>query len=628
MTHLAIASKYRPDIDGLRAVAVIPVCCFHAGLPIFSGGFVGVDVFFVISGYFMALMIGGALGHGDFSFVGFYERRIRRILPALFVMLLFVTCVACVMVPPKLLRDFGLTLVATVFFASNLAFSYKSANYFDAPTESNPLLHTWSLSVEEQFYLLFPVCVALFWRFGKRSVLGVIVLGASASLALSIWGTANAPTATFYLLPMRVWELLVGAIVALRPTYANATKVSWLRTPFFNSVAGLVGLLLILVSLLAFDSEMAFPGVAALIPCLGAAMVIYFGRSGSPTTRLLSIAPLNFVGRISYSLYLWHWPLIVFGEKYHAFGPLGLAQKSAVIVASGVIGYFSWRWVEQPFRGRDAVLTRNGLFGAAAGLAAVFGLAGYLAQSSNGWPSRFKGIETVALAPQLAAERSDLEWQALKKGKCFVEQASDWGGDSCFLSKTSQSKALLWGDSFASNYAYGFFASKTSQFDALLYSSPQCPPIVGYAAASRPQCEAVNKEIPGIIGRFNISTVIMAANWDSYIRRRKIRLEDIAATIRYLHGLGVLVVLVGQSPIFSFVYPDEYFYTAYGSEHTARAYEAPIYADPDINAKMSVLSHADFVLRPDGFALQRRDLRVQGWRVIPLHRLRTFQSYR
>ena len=161
--------KYRADIDGLRALAVVPVIFYHAGLPVFSGGFAGVDVFFVISGYLMASMIGDGLARGNFSFADFYERRVRRIFPALFAILLFCAVVATAIIPPKLYGDFGVTLVATVLFGSNILFWRKTANYFDAPTELNPLLHTWSLAVEEQFYIVFPVFLWLIWRSGARA---------------------------------------------------------------------------------------------------------------------------------------------------------------------------------------------------------------------------------------------------------------------------------------------------------------------------------------------------------------------------------------------------------------------------------------------------------------------------
>ena len=593
-----VALRYRADIDGLRALAIIPVCCFHAGLPVFSGGFVGVDIFFVISGYLMALMISHDLSRGAFSFANFYERRIRRIFPALFVVLIFITCIAAVLVTPKLFRDFGYTLVATIIFASNVAFSHKSANYFDAPTELNPLLHTWSLAVEEQFYILFPVILAMLWRFERRIVFILLAGAALASLVLSIWGTANAPTATFYLLPMRAWELLVGALVALWPVSGLAAETGGVRRSWVGKCAGLLGMALVLGSLIFFDDEMAFPGAAALVPCLGAALLIYFGRDGSnPMVRLLGLAPSVLVGKISYSLYLWHWPLIVFAEKYHPFGPPSLAVKAIIIVMSGCAGYASWRWVEQPFRGRRPALSSVGVYHAALIGMLLFGLVGLFAQMSKGWPGRFPGIAAVAIEQQIAAESSDPDWQKRDHSKCFVGNLSAWGEDLCFLTRHSQNKTLLWGDSFAARYAYGFFANEIN-FDVLQYTSPACPPIIDYYAASQPQCAGFNNEVADIIKRFEISTVIMAANWTSYVKRKKMRIEDIGKTVDFLHGLGVRVVLIGQSPVFGFAYPDEYFYSIYGALQAVSLYQAPLAIDPQINSKISASSHPDVFFDP------------------------------
>jgi SGNH domain (fused to AT3 domains) len=395
-----------------------------------------------------------------------------------------------------------------------------------------------------------------------------------------------------------VWELLIGAVVAAWSNSAALPNVSY-KASCINGIGGLAGLSLIVWSLITFDAEMAFPGAAALIPCLGAAMIIYFGRGGSnPATRLLGTTPLPFVGMISYSLYLWHWPLIVFGTKYLFFGRLDLSQRVLAVLLSGLVAVLSWRWVEQPFRRCDVVLSRKGLYGVTGALVAVFGLVGLFAQSSNGWPERFPGIATVSMKRQFATERSNREWQGFDIGKCFVELASEWGQNQCFLSGHSQSKVLLWGDSFAARYAYGFFVNKAADFDVLLYTSPQCPPVFGYEAVSRPQCAPFDKQVVDVIQRFGISTVMIAANWASYIKRKKLHFEDISGTVKYLHSLGVRVVLVGQSPVFAFAYPDEYFYMVYGTQRAQRTYEAPLDVDPTINAKISAASGADSFLDP------------------------------
>ena len=579
--------NYRADIDGLRALAVVPVCFFHAGLPAFSGGFVGVSVFFVISGYLMAKLIGEGLERGDFSLSNFYERRVRRIFPALFAVLFFCAVVAAVVAPPKLFRDFGATLSATVLFASNLAFWWKTANYFDATSEWSLLLHTWSLAVEEQFYILFPIFLILVMRFGWRLRFGLAALLALASLLLSVWGAANAPTATFYLLPTRAWELLLGSLIALWSMRGAGVDVQRAGPLWIAQAGGMIGFGLVLGSMIGYDPEMAFPGAAALAPTVGAALLIYFGQAqGNVAARLLGLAPFTFIGRISYSLYLWHWPLIVLAHKYDWLSTLGRFQSATVIAISTLLAWLSWRWIEQPFRGRDSRVGRSQLYVAALAGTAVLGIVGATAQINKGFPQRFPGIEAVSISPQIAAERRNGKWREFSAGNCFKERAADWGGERCLIDRGAAENALLWGDSFAASYAPGFFLSPQSGFNVLEYTAPQCPPIIGYEAASRPQCAPFIAEVIGIIKRHDISTVIMAANWTSYIKRGKMRLEDIGKTAAHLRALGVRVVVIGQSPVFPFVYPDEYFYNAYGAQQSEREYTAPVDLDPGINLQM------------------------------------------
>lgn len=309
MTQLRLpASVHRPDIDGLRALAIVPVCFYHAGLPAFSGGFVGVSVFFVISGYLMAKLIGSGLDRGEFSLLDFYQRRVRRIFPALIFALVVLLLIAAVLATPKLFEDFGATLAATSLFASNILLWHKTANYFDTPTEWNPLLHTWSLGVEEQFYILFPLFLMAVWRFGRRLRIGLMAAVALVSFALSVWGTANAPTAAFYLLPARAWELLLGSLVAFWAMRGEQSGPRGGHGYWIGTAGSLAGLLLIVWSLFAYDRDMEFPGASALVPTVGAALLIHFGHDGvNPVARLMGLAPLTFIGRISYSLYLWHW---------------------------------------------------------------------------------------------------------------------------------------------------------------------------------------------------------------------------------------------------------------------------------------------------------------------------------
>src|SRR6056297_20083 len=335
---------YRADIDGLRALAVLPVLAFHAGLAPFSGGFVGVDVFFVISGYLIAGLILPRIRAGRFSLLEFYERRARRLLPALFVVMAVSGALAAALFLPAELREFGQSAVAATLFASNVLFS-RETGYFETEAALKPLLHTWSLGVEEQFYLLFPLLLMALAarRAGRVALVPVLAALALASLALAAWAVPRAPAFAFYLLPTRLWELMLGALLAVAPLPA-------LRRRAVREAAAAAGLAAILWAMLRYSEATPFPGPAALLPCLGAALVIHAGASGpTAVSRALSLGPVVFVGLISYALYLWHWPVLVFAE-YAAVRELTTVETGAALALSGVLAALTWRFVERPFR--------------------------------------------------------------------------------------------------------------------------------------------------------------------------------------------------------------------------------------------------------------------------------------
>ncbi|HPQ96790.1 MAG TPA: acyltransferase, partial [Thiolinea sp.] len=297
--------QYRKEIDGLRALAVVPVVLFHAGVPGFGGGFVGVDVFFVISGYLITTLLLEALVQGDFSLVSFYERRARRILPALFLMLLVCLPPAWWLLLPHELAGFGRSLVAVALFSSNILF-WQESGYFAPDAELVPLLHTWSLALEEQFYLLFPLLLLAGWRLGLRRLAWLLGGIGVFSLVLAELGWRLVPDANFYLLPGRAWELLAGAGCALyrhsRPGEEGSSG-PWL--------AGM-GLVLLLGAVLWFDRGLPFPGLYALIPVGGTVLLILYASPDRGIGRVLACPLLVGIGLISYSAYLWHQPLLVF----------------------------------------------------------------------------------------------------------------------------------------------------------------------------------------------------------------------------------------------------------------------------------------------------------------------------
>ena len=331
--------KYRAEIDGLRALAVVPVILFHAGFELFSGGFVGVDVFFVISGYLITTILVEDIENQRFSIVNFYERRARRILPALFFVMLCCLPLAWMLLLPNQMKDFAQSLVAVSLFASNILF-WRESDYFSAAAEDKPLLHTWSLAVEEQYYILFPVFLFLAWRFGKNRVFWMVVVFAAISLALSEWGWRNRPVANFYLAPTRAWELLAGSIAAFIVQKRGVEK---------NNTLALLGLVAIIFSIFAYDESTPFPSVYALVPVLGVVLLVLYADKDTYAAKLLSTKLFVGVGLISYSAYLWHQPLFAFA-RVRSLGESSTAELIFLSIITIVLAYFSWRFIERPFR--------------------------------------------------------------------------------------------------------------------------------------------------------------------------------------------------------------------------------------------------------------------------------------
>jgi peptidoglycan/LPS O-acetylase OafA/YrhL len=349
---------YRPEVDGLRSVAVLPVIFFHAGMPLFSGGFVGVDVFFVISGYLITLIISAGVQSGSFSIVDFYERRARRILPALFFVALVCIPFAVFILTPRDLDGFGKSLAAIVVFSSNVLF-WREAGYFDTAAELKPMLHTWSLAVEEQFYIFFPLLLMLIWGRGRRCVGFVLGLILALSFVFGWWGSINWPSGAFYLLPARGWELLVGALVALFQDRLRSGISSSLQVSL-----ALIGLGLIAVAVFSYSSQTPVPGPFTAVPVLGAALIILYARDANFVAKVLSWGPLVTIGLISYSAYLWHQPLFAF-YKYKRFVEPSHLEMALLTLLVFPLAYLTWRFVETPLRGgavfKGAVLVRYSL---------------------------------------------------------------------------------------------------------------------------------------------------------------------------------------------------------------------------------------------------------------------------
>jgi peptidoglycan/LPS O-acetylase OafA/YrhL len=347
--------KYRPEIDGLRAIAVIPVILFHAGFSSFRGGFLGVDIFFVISGYLITSLVHADLSEGEFSLLKFYERRARRILPALFCVALACVPFAWALLLPRDLIGFSRSLVAVPPFASNILFWYESG-YFDTSAELKPLLHTWSLAVEEQYYILFPLLMLSIWKFGRRWIIRILAILFVISLSLAQWWSYSYPEASFYLLPTRAWELLVGVFASF---YFNTKETSKIGGSASN-VLSLLGLIVIAGSVLAYTEETPHPTVYALAPTLGTLLIILFASEGTIVNLVLRNPFVAGLGLLSYSLYLWHFPVFAF-FKYSSLLQPSQLEMSLLAILCVPIAYISWRFVEQPFRDRN-IVSRKFLF--------------------------------------------------------------------------------------------------------------------------------------------------------------------------------------------------------------------------------------------------------------------------
>lgn len=444
---------YRREIDGLRAVAVLPVILFHAGFEQFSGGYVGVDVFFVISGYLITSIIIGDLEKGRFSIRDFYERRARRILPALFFVMLCCLPFAWLWMLPSQFKDFSQAIVAVSFFSSNILFWMKT-DYFAPAAEENPLLHTWSLAVEEQFYIVFPVLLLLLWRFGRNPVFYLVVALSVGSLLLSEWGWRHAPEANFFLIPTRAWELGLGAICAFllqgRPQRANDALAA-------------AGLALIVFAIFYYDSTTPFPSFYALVPVGGTALIVLFAGPTTLTARLLSTRVLVGVGMISYSAYLWHQPLFAFARIQSVSHP-PMALMAGLALATLVLAYLSWRYVEQPFRRRTlpALPSQMAVFRAACTGMGAFVLMGLYGHLSDG-----RAEIWTRLNPDLAVTYNLLHQAKTTKGRIHDNNdcrftVKEWSAAATARFHACHERygpgSILIGDSHGDDMADGLFA--------------------------------------------------------------------------------------------------------------------------------------------------------------------------
>ena len=497
------AADYRADIDGLRAIAVISVLLFHGGLPAFPGGFVGVDIFFVISGFLIGRIVLTQIAEGRFSFFSFYDRRARRILPPLIAVLIATLISGFALLLPKQLEALGFETITTELFGSNIWF-WAQTGYFNPASLIQPLLHTWSLSIEEQFYLFMPpLCLGAYLmspRLMLPAIGGVLVV----SLVLSAQSVAYYPSASFFLLPTRAWELMVGVLL-------SASKLKAPPTTTVATAAGVIGLAFMLIAVAMFTERMPFPGYLALLPVGGSALVIWAGRTPNPASRLLSSGPAVFVGLLSYSLYLWHWPIYVAARHLNASFDLDLWQIAACVTLALIAAILSARYIEAPFRDRSKMPARltYSILGIGIGVATSLALLAILTQ---GLPGRLSD-STLAFA----AGSDDFSSPA---GRCRNAPITPDMLVSCRIGADTPPSFLLWGDSHAAAVAPAVDqAAKRAGRSGILVSADGCAPLIdatqpGLTRIDRDRCLARTRELSRLLAQTpQLTTVILTARW-------------------------------------------------------------------------------------------------------------------
>jgi peptidoglycan/LPS O-acetylase OafA/YrhL len=525
MTGLA----YRPDVDGLRGVAILAVVAYHAFPGWVGGGFVGVDIFFVISGFLITGIIADGLARRTFSFAHFYARRVRRLFPALVVVLAACWVIGWFELLPTELVQLGRHIVGGAGFVANLVF-WGDAWYFDQVAAAKPLLHLWSLGVEEQFYLFWPLTLVILWRIARRHVVGATALIAVASLA---WGISLVPdhrAESFYSPASRMWELLAGALLALRPLPA-------LRAAVPSYCASLCGSALVVVSAFALEPSARFPGWQALLPVGGTALVLAAGPQALVNRALLSRPWMVWLGLISYPLYLWHWPLLSFAYiDGHQESEIGL--RAGLLVLSVALAWATWRLVETPIRrGGPSAVKVAGLSVAMVGVALI----AWLGVTHGGYPGRFAFPPAIA---RLAMGGFDLEAGA-RWHTCWLDEEAPADGYAAECRTPARAPAdtvVLWGDSYAARLYPGLP-------DALQFTRNSCPPLL---VVGNPSCQRSTEFVFGEIARLKPGTVVLFADWASRHaswEKGGYDARQLGATLDAIRAAGVArIVVLGPAP--------------------------------------------------------------------------------
>ena len=544
--------KYRREIDGLRAIAVLPVIFFHAGFDQFSGGFVGVDVFFVISGYLITSLLISDIERKNFSILNFYERRALRILPALFIVMIACTPFAYAWMFPIELKNFFQSLVAVSLFSSNFLF-WLEEGYFAPSAELKPLLHTWSLAVEEQYYLIFPIFLITFWKLGRKKVFWIISFLALSSLLFSEWGWRNFPSANFYLAPSRAFELLAGSLCAFIIFYSEIRR---------NNFFSFLGLILILFSVFSFNENTPFPSFYALVPVLGTSLIILFSREDTIISKILSTKFFVGIGLISYSAYLWHQPLFAFARLRSITEPSELLMISLALL-SLILAWITWSLVEQPFRKRKFFFLKKQkkVFSLSFAFILLFGFIGFYGHLNEGFKNRSNGDLLIGSLD----ERLDKNYGLHKDCESLLNDSKITSSENCFTSDAPD--VLLWGDSHAMHLVQGIRSSEAS-IGLQQHTLSSCAPIIGIAPILTTEnlarkCILFNQSVFEWIKKSNVKIVILSSLFSGILDKNILQddgsilknnksinyiSQKLKQTIRDIQSLGVKVITVSTTP--------------------------------------------------------------------------------
>jgi peptidoglycan/LPS O-acetylase OafA/YrhL len=532
--HIMTPNKYRPDIDGLRAIAVLSVVLHHLNASLVPGGFVGVDIFFVISGYLITSQVNKEACEGTFSLKQFYKRRINRIVPALVTVVVATLVVGAVLLSPADLIRLSKSMIYAMLGLSNIFFWREYGNYFAGNASEAPLLHTWSLGVEEQFYVVWPLLILLFIKLSRRHMVGILVILTIGAIAVSQIAIGIVASASYYLLPTRFFELMIGGLLALIAAHKN------LESQRYSGVFASIGLILIGGSLFLLNKSSPFPGINALWPCLGAALLILAGNTQHFLSRILTNQPMVFIGLISYSLYLWHWPIIAYLNYLNiAIGPF---VGSCVVVTAILLAWLSWRFVETPFRKTGTTLSFAKVFLRRFAIPLVVLLSiGAATAYTQGFSTRFD--------PQVSKFESILATQPeILRSGCHVPTAmyDTPPNIKCRLGADKpELDGMLIGDSHANHFS-GMIdvMAKFEGISLMDYTMDGCSPILGYDVTGAPtyaeRCRKRNKIAYAKVSANHFPLVVLAASWPKDLAAGKLLMSSIDAIL----GSGAKLTLI------------------------------------------------------------------------------------